>query len=261
MWPAHRGQECSTRVRTPTCWPGSRTTELVLTTSTGSGGQTGSPVRSAATRGVGERPTAGGPAAGVLVVCRPRPARSFTGRARLLLCGLPLPGTSRARRTGSPPWASSGSSGSARPRPPGRCCTGTEPPWSGPAETGSPARWRSTRPSSVVQSLDGLGVARTARPSWRSQSNVRKGALAGAGCRSSRMRVSLASHMGPGRSEFCQRHGTTSVASYGTTLTIHRRRPKRHSAGPPKPRRRRPHGVQGGQRGSDTRGAQTVVVR
>ncbi|MGH9044855.1 MAG: hypothetical protein ACRDVP_08520, partial [Acidimicrobiales bacterium] len=46
---------------------------------------------------------------------------------------------------------------------------------------------------------------------------------------------------------------TTLVASYGTTLTIHRRRPKRDSAGSPKPRRRRPHGVQGGHGGRDTR--------
>ncbi|MGH9092219.1 MAG: hypothetical protein ACRDZR_12715, partial [Acidimicrobiales bacterium] len=42
------------------------------------------------------------------------------------------------------------------------------------------------------------------------------------------LQVSLASHMGPGSRRLCQRHGTTTVASYGTTLTIHRRRPERH---------------------------------
>ena len=45
-------------------------------------------------------------------------------------------------------------------------------------------------------------------------------------------RLSFASHMGPPSHEFCQWHGTTPVASYGTTLRVHLCRPKTHSAGP-----------------------------
>jgi hypothetical protein len=47
--------------------------------------------------------------------------------------------------------------------------------------------------------------------------------------------LSFASHMGPPSHEFCQWHGTTPVASYGTTLRVHLCRPKTHSAGPPMP--------------------------
>ncbi len=75
-----------------------------------------------------------------------------------------------------------------------------------------------------------------------------------------RPRRSFASHMGPASRWFCQWHGTTPVASYGTTLRVHRRRPKRHSAGPPKPMRRRPHGVQGGHGGPDQRGAPALAA-
>jgi len=74
------------------------------------------------------------------------------------------------------------------------------------------------------------------------------------------VRMSFASDMGPLTGWFCQSHGTTPVASYGTTLRIHQCRPKRHSAGPPTPMRRRPHGIQGGHSGSDSRGAQALVA-
>ena len=38
--------------------------------------------------------------------------------------------------------------------------------------------------------------------------------------------LSFASDMGPPSRQFCQRHGTTRVASHGTTLTIHHLRPR-----------------------------------
>ena len=40
-------------------------------------------------------------------------------------------------------------------------------------------------------------------------------------------RLSFASDMGPPSCRLCQRHGTTPVASHGTTLSIHHPRPKR----------------------------------
>ncbi|MGH3629673.1 MAG: ISL3 family transposase [Sciscionella sp.] len=73
--------------------------------------------------------------------------------------------------------------------------------------------------------------------------------------------LSFASRMGPADEQFCQRHGTTPVASYGTTLRVHHRRPKSHSAGPPMPMRRRLHGVQGGHGGAGQRGASALVAR
>src|SRR5208283_5998895 len=73
--------------------------------------------------------------------------------------------------------------------------------------------------------------------------------------------LSFASEKGPPSRWFCQWHGTTPVASHGTTLSIHQHRPKTDSAGPPKPSRRRPHGVQGGNGGPDQRGAQTLAFR
>ena len=73
--------------------------------------------------------------------------------------------------------------------------------------------------------------------------------------------LSFASEKGPPSRWFCQWHGTTPVASHGTTLSIHQHRPKTDSAGPAMPSRRRPHGVQGGKRGPDQRGAQTLAFR
>ncbi len=55
--------------------------------------------------------------------------------------------------------------------------------------------------------------------------------------------LSFASRMGPGSRWFCQWDGTTPVASHGTTLRVHQRRPESYSAGSLS---RRPNGVQGG---------------
>jgi transposase len=72
-------------------------------------------------------------------------------------------------------------------------------------------------------------------------------------------RLSFASDMGPARRWFCQWHGTTLVASHGTTLRVHQRRPNIGSAWSPTRDAEEAHGVQGGIGGPGTRGVAEVA--
>ena len=161
MWRAPRFHD-----RLPSSRPGSRRRRRAQGTWQSLDGQTDSGVRGASTRpptccrsgGCGSARVANDRLPQLRGRCCTAPAcRSCSGSR---------PPTSSARSLRVfPPYSSSGSSVSARTRPPGPCSIGCAEPCFGQTATSSPARWRWTKASLEQPAPASEGAARLAR-SW-----------------------------------------------------------------------------------------------